>query len=87
MSGRYLQIEVNASSNMRNIYANMTNTNEKRMLRLDKHADVDEYTPLRLDKHAVVDEYTALSPEWSTSIELSARCDPECQGCCKGVLR
>lgn len=73
MSGRYLQIEVNASSNMRNIYANMTNTNEKRVLRLDKHADVDEYTPL--------------SPEWSTSIELSARCDPECQGCCKGVLR
>ena len=46
MSGRYLQIEVNASSNMRNIYANMTNTNEKRVLRLDKHADVDEYTPL-----------------------------------------
>ena len=46
MSGRYLQIEVNASSNMRNIYANMTNTNEKRVSNLDKHADVDEYTPL-----------------------------------------
>lgn len=73
MSGRYLQIEVNASSNMRNIYANMNNTNEKRVLRLDKHADGGEYTPL--------------SPELSTSMKLSARCDSECQGCCKGVLR
>ena len=73
MSGRYLQIEVNASSNMRNIYANMTNTNEKRVVKLHKHADVDEYCPL--------------SPEWSNSIKVSARCDPECQGYCKGVLR
>ena len=73
MSGRYLLFEVNASSNMRTIYANMTNSNEKRILRLDKHAVVDEYTPL--------------SPEWSSSIELSARCDSECQRCCKGVLR
>ena len=73
MSGRYLQIEANASPNMRNIYANMTNTIEKRDLRLDKHADRDEYTPL--------------SPEWSASIKLSTRCDPECQEYCKGVLR